>query len=117
MVSVIVDFAGNSQQPSLNIFLCLSVKDLAARFADERLSTEKLLAADDESLAEMLIEVRGIGRVSRLYHKLCALLTSRFISPSGLVSIICFFIQEYLIILAQLTCSQSSPSVVQTFFQ
>ncbi|KAG2750324.1 DNA glycosylase [Suillus brevipes Sb2] len=38
------------------------VKDLAARFADERLSTEKLLAADDESLAEMLIEVRGIGR-------------------------------------------------------
>ncbi|KAG2132442.1 DNA glycosylase [Suillus bovinus] len=38
------------------------VKDLAARFADERLSTIKLLAADDESLAEMLIEVRGIGR-------------------------------------------------------
>lgn len=38
------------------------VKDLAARFADGRLSTEKLLAADDEGLAEMLIEVRGIGR-------------------------------------------------------
>ncbi|KAG0700712.1 DNA glycosylase [Suillus ampliporus] len=38
------------------------VKDLAARFADGRLSTEKLLAADDETLAEMLIEVRGIGR-------------------------------------------------------
>ncbi|KAG2358458.1 DNA glycosylase [Suillus spraguei] len=38
------------------------VQDLAARFADERLSTEKLLAADDERLAEMLIEVRGIGR-------------------------------------------------------
>lgn len=38
------------------------VNDLAARFADGRLSTEKLLAADDESLAEMLIEVRGIGR-------------------------------------------------------
>ncbi|KAG1777498.1 DNA glycosylase [Suillus placidus] len=38
------------------------VQDLAARFADERLSTQKLLAADDESLAEMLIEVRGIGR-------------------------------------------------------
>ncbi|KAG1730782.1 DNA glycosylase [Suillus lakei] len=38
------------------------VKGLAARFADGRLSTEKLLAADDESLAEMLIEVRGIGR-------------------------------------------------------
>ncbi|KAG2150848.1 DNA glycosylase [Suillus clintonianus] len=38
------------------------VKDLAARFADGRLSTENLLAADDENLAEMLIEVRGIGR-------------------------------------------------------
>lgn len=38
------------------------VQDLAARFADERLSTEKLLAADDGHLAEMLIEVRGIGR-------------------------------------------------------
>ncbi|KAG1771800.1 DNA glycosylase [Suillus occidentalis] len=43
------------------------VKDLAARFADERLSTEKLLAADDESLAEMLIEVRGIGRVFDMF--------------------------------------------------
>ncbi|KAG1807692.1 DNA glycosylase, partial [Suillus subaureus] len=39
------------------------LKDLAARFADGRLSTEKLLAADDKTLAEMLIEVRGIGRV------------------------------------------------------
>ncbi|KAG1735118.1 DNA glycosylase [Suillus paluster] len=38
------------------------VKDLAARFADGRLSTEKLLAADDKTLAEMLIEVRGIGQ-------------------------------------------------------
>ncbi|OAX44126.1 DNA glycosylase [Rhizopogon vinicolor AM-OR11-026] len=38
------------------------VKDLATRFADGRLSTEKLLAADDETLADMLIEVRGIGR-------------------------------------------------------
>ncbi|KIJ67702.1 hypothetical protein HYDPIDRAFT_107169 [Hydnomerulius pinastri MD-312] len=38
------------------------VKDLASRFADGRLSTAKLLAADDEELAEMLIEVRGIGR-------------------------------------------------------
>jgi hypothetical protein len=40
------------------------VKDLAARFADGRLSTSKLLAAEDGALAEMLIEVRGIGRVS-----------------------------------------------------
>lgn len=91
MVSDIVDFARNPSTESEYNFLFLSVKDLAARFADERLSTEKLLAADDESLAEMLIEVRGIGRVCSLYHSnLYASLTSRFLSPSGLVSIICF---------------------------
>jgi DNA-3-methyladenine glycosylase II len=47
--------------------LCLflkTVQDLAARFADGRLSTDKLLQANDEELAEMLIQVRGIGRVS-----------------------------------------------------
>ncbi|KAJ3517214.1 hypothetical protein NLJ89_g655 [Agrocybe chaxingu] len=32
------------------------IKDLATRFGDGRLSTEKLLAADDEELARMLIE-------------------------------------------------------------
>ncbi|KII92390.1 hypothetical protein PLICRDRAFT_37164 [Plicaturopsis crispa FD-325 SS-3] len=37
------------------------VQDLAARFADGRLSTEKLLEADDEELFEMLTAVRGIG--------------------------------------------------------
>jgi hypothetical protein len=38
------------------------ILDLAQRFADGRLSTAKLLAADDEELAEMLTAVRGIGR-------------------------------------------------------
>ncbi|RDB16738.1 DNA-3-methyladenine glycosylase 1 [Hypsizygus marmoreus] len=38
------------------------VKDLATRFADGRLSTEKLVQASDDELAQMLIEVRGIGR-------------------------------------------------------
>ncbi|OJA09180.1 hypothetical protein AZE42_00677 [Rhizopogon vesiculosus] len=58
-----------------------SVKDLATRFADGRLSTEKLLAADDETLADMLIEVRGIGRVCGLYDSsFCALLTSRSVA-------------------------------------
>ncbi|KIK67439.1 hypothetical protein GYMLUDRAFT_37561 [Collybiopsis luxurians FD-317 M1] len=38
------------------------VRDLATRFADGRLSTEKLLKADDDELAEMLTEVKGIGR-------------------------------------------------------
>ncbi|KAF9531614.1 DNA glycosylase [Crepidotus variabilis] len=38
------------------------IKDLATRFADGRLSTEKLLKADDDELVEMLTEVRGIGR-------------------------------------------------------
>lgn len=37
---------------------------MAKRFADGRLSTEKILSASDEELAEMLIQVRGIGRVS-----------------------------------------------------
>jgi len=39
------------------------VKDLASRFSDGRLSTEKLIAADDTELAQMLLEVRGIGPV------------------------------------------------------
>ncbi|KAG6907658.1 hypothetical protein DXG01_007862 [Tephrocybe rancida] len=38
------------------------VLDLAERFADGRLSTDKLINANDEELAKMLIEVRGIGR-------------------------------------------------------
>ncbi|KAJ3529786.1 hypothetical protein NM688_g7806 [Phlebia brevispora] len=38
------------------------VLDLAARFADGRLSTELLMEADDEALYEMLTAVRGIGR-------------------------------------------------------
>ncbi|KAK7057193.1 DNA-3-methyladenine glycosidase [Favolaschia claudopus] len=38
------------------------IRDLAARFSDGRLSTTKLIEANDEELAEMLIEVRGIGR-------------------------------------------------------
>jgi DNA-3-methyladenine glycosylase II len=41
----------------------MTVQDLAARFADGRLSTKKLIEADDEELAKMLIEVRGIGKV------------------------------------------------------
>ncbi|KAF9652981.1 DNA glycosylase [Thelephora ganbajun] len=40
------------------------VQDLAAHFADGRLSTEKLLAAKDEELYTMLTSVRGIGRVT-----------------------------------------------------
>ncbi|PPQ67302.1 hypothetical protein CVT25_005886 [Psilocybe cyanescens] len=43
------------------------IRDLAARFADDRLSTRKLLEANDEELAQMLIEVRGIGRVSQIF--------------------------------------------------
>lgn len=42
----------------------MTVRDLAGRFADGRLSTEKLLQASDDELAEILIEVKGIGRVS-----------------------------------------------------
>ena len=45
-----------------------AVLDLAARFADGRLSTEKLLEADDETLYEILTAVRGIGRVRPLRY-------------------------------------------------
>ncbi|KAL4254230.1 Alkylbase DNA Glycosylase/Transcriptional Activator [Abortiporus biennis] len=38
------------------------VLDLAQRFADGRLTTERLLAADDEGLYELLTAVRGIGK-------------------------------------------------------
>ena len=40
------------------------VQDLASRFADGRLSATKIFESTDEELAEMLIAVRGIGRVS-----------------------------------------------------
>jgi DNA-3-methyladenine glycosylase II len=43
-----------------------AVQDLAAHFADGRLSTEKLLAAEDEELYTMLTSIRGIGRVSSI---------------------------------------------------
>ncbi|TFY69808.1 hypothetical protein EVG20_g2993 [Dentipellis fragilis] len=38
------------------------VQDLASRFADGRLTSQKLFDASDEELHEMLIAVRGIGR-------------------------------------------------------
>ncbi len=56
-----------SHTPSANLIVQImsipAVLDLAARFADGRLSTEKLLEADDEGLYEILTAVRGIGRV------------------------------------------------------
>ena len=53
------------------------VQDLAARFADGRLSASKLSESNDEEMAEMLIEVRGIGRVSRiLFHVIIESLTT-----------------------------------------
>lgn len=39
------------------------IQDLALRFSDGRLSTEKIMESTDEELAEMLIAVRGIGVV------------------------------------------------------
>ncbi|KAH9961225.1 hypothetical protein BC827DRAFT_1132040 [Russula dissimulans] len=40
------------------------VRDLATRFADGRLTNQKLLVANDEELFELLTAVYGIGRVS-----------------------------------------------------
>lgn len=59
------------------------VQDLATRFADGRLSTQKLLEADDDELARMLIEVRGIGRVR---HPSWHQLETDSANNSGLVS-------------------------------
>ncbi|KAF9820427.1 hypothetical protein IEO21_01436 [Rhodonia placenta] len=56
------------------------VYDLASRFADGRLSTEKLLQADDEELYSMLIEVKGIGRLT------CSLF-SHFVAPISFQSV------------------------------
>jgi hypothetical protein len=53
------------------------VLDLASRFADGRLSAQKLVEADDEELARLLIEVRGIGRVRRpVYYCRLRILTA-----------------------------------------
>lgn len=38
------------------------VQDLASRFADGRLSTERLIEATDEDLFELLIAVKGVGK-------------------------------------------------------
>ncbi|KAI0743612.1 DNA glycosylase [Daedaleopsis nitida] len=43
------------------------ILDLAVRFADGRLSTRKLLEADDEELYRILTEVRGIGVVVHMF--------------------------------------------------
>ncbi|KAK0485947.1 DNA glycosylase [Armillaria novae-zelandiae] len=43
------------------------VQDLASRFADGRLSTEKLMNATDEDLFELLIAVKGVGKVFDMF--------------------------------------------------
>lgn len=40
-----------------------AVRDLATRFADGRLTNQKLLDASDEELFELLTAVYGIGKV------------------------------------------------------
>ncbi len=40
------------------------VRDLATRFADGRLTNQKLLDANDEELFDLLTAVYGIGKVS-----------------------------------------------------
>lgn len=44
-----------------------AVQDLATRFADGRLTNDKILNAGDEELYELLIAVRGIGKVWTLH--------------------------------------------------
>lgn len=58
------------------------VLDLASRFADGRLSNQKLAQADDEELAKLLIEVRGIGRVRCLLLDRFDFQLFYFVTPS-----------------------------------
>jgi 3-methyladenine DNA glycosylase/8-oxoguanine DNA glycosylase len=44
----------------------LAVLDVASRFADGRLSVDRILGATDEELSEMLVEIKGVGIVSLL---------------------------------------------------
>ena len=53
--------------PSVPVHVC-AVRDLATRFADGRLTNQKLLDANDEQLFELLTAVYGIGKVSQLLH-------------------------------------------------
>jgi len=56
---------GNTLSDACHLLkLFVAVQDLAARFSDGRLSTQKLLNATDEELYEMLIAVKGVGPVS-----------------------------------------------------
>ena len=50
----------------------LAVRDLATRFADGRLTNQKLLDANDEELFDLLTAVYGIGKVSLLLFSLAA---------------------------------------------
>ena len=63
-----------------------AVRDLATRFADGRLSNQKLLEANDDELFELLTAVYGIGKVS---PSTCFLISADWktvFSSSGLVS-------------------------------
>jgi DNA-3-methyladenine glycosylase II len=69
-----------------------SVRDLATRFADGRLSNQKLLVANDNELFELLTAVYGIGKVSpSTYFTLSADWKIVF-SSSGLVRLPSFFL-------------------------
>jgi hypothetical protein len=68
------------------------VRDLATRFADGRLSNQKLHAADDDELFELLTAVYGIGKVS---PSTCFCLSADqkvVFSSSGLVSWLTFLL-------------------------
>ncbi|KAH9931148.1 DNA glycosylase [Epithele typhae] len=64
---VITKDAATLKTAGLSVRKAEYVLDLAARFADGRLTTQKLLDADDEELHRMLTEVRGIGTVMNMF--------------------------------------------------
>lgn len=94
----------------LNSFVISVVLDLASRFADGRLSNQKLIEADDEELARLLIEVRGIGRV-RFWYDLLLVVGFDWLGH------ICQWTGEYLETQGSLCSSNNSGYVRHIFLE
>jgi len=75
-----------------------AVRDLATRFADGRLSNQKLLDANDEELFDLLTAVYGIGKVSRAPSSSFQLTDWKIVlSSSGPASLYIYFFMEMIL--------------------
>jgi DNA-3-methyladenine glycosylase II len=64
---MVLAHAGHLTYIATNPWHRFAVRDLATRFADGRLSNQKLLDANDEELFDLLTAVYGIGKVSQAF--------------------------------------------------